>query len=276
MNRIGQEVLTTLTGNLPKAVLCVRDINKTGALDLTQTQKDAQDLQKEFLKQADARLKNPLTAAQDSYKTIEKGAGGKGYVPMQVQYNPASIQLESMGGPMESDLNMGMQSVQNIYEMSVPPTATLSMQLIFDEVNVFDAFGLEGATLSAGGAVSTVTGLAVNYSVKKQCDGLLACMMSLPTRQVIFYWTNMVFRGTLLSVDVNYQMFNRQGNPVRATVDLAIQQQIRSQDEEKEFEPYWKEAFDRAFGKAGVVGDVSGGTSMLSKATNNSLLNLNI
>ena len=72
MNRIGQEVLTTLTGNLPKAVLCVRDINKTGALDLTQTQKDAQDLQKEFLKQADARLKNPLTAAQDSYKTIEK------------------------------------------------------------------------------------------------------------------------------------------------------------------------------------------------------------
>ena len=273
MDRITQEIATTITGNLPKAVLCVRDITKSDALDLRKAEKDAAELQKKFLDSVKKRLQNPFGAEMDSFRTL---GADKGFVPVEVQYNPSSLKLESVGGPIESDLNMGMQSVQNIYEMSVPPTATLSMQLVFDAVNNYDAFGMDAAALNAGAALSAGYALNQTHSVRKPCDGLLACMMSLPTRQVIFYWTNMVFRGTLLSVDVNYQMFNRKGNPIRATVELSIQQGIRNKDEDKTFEPYWDEAFSRAFGEAGSAGDVAGAASSFSKATNNAVLNLNI
>lgn len=173
---------------------------------------------------------------------------------------------------------MGAEGANQIVQVIQPVATTMSFQLIFDKVNPQDAFMLQNMNVTAGNAVSAAADIYTKakgraYSVQSQVDGIMSLLTQSEARQVIFYWANMCFRGELVSVNSRYTMFNKDGDPIRGVVDIAIRQ-----GDEAAFgydENYWNRAFDKAFGEA--TEDVASGMkSIFSQVTGNNLLNLNI
>ena len=81
--------------------------------------------------------------------------------------------------------------------------------------------------------------VAMNDSVKEEVEAMIGMMTQSETRQVVFYWSEMVFAGEVISLDVRYTMFNVAGNPIRAVVRLTVRESTETGKSE-----YWTKAFD--------------------------------
>lgn len=154
----------------------------------------------------------------------------------------------------------------------------MSVQLLFDAVNVYDSFMMSNLSVNVGNAVGVVSN-AVNklagdgYSVKPQMDGIMSLLTRDYTRHVLFFWAQMCFQGELTSVSSNYKMFNTQGHPVRGEIRLTIRQ---SEDVSAKYSnKYWEKAFAKAFGDSMTSG-LTQSVNSLSRGLSNSVLNLNI
>lgn len=283
INEVMSEIASNVTGNVPKAILCVKQmsVDGRGSLDSTQsikeTAKQADALQKKLLSAASQALNSSQTYRSLTNRNLFNNSG---YLAMEVQYNPNSIYLDTQAGKQVqySAGNLGSGSNNQIVQVTQPVSTTMSFQLIFDQVNVQDAFMAENLNLTLGNVISGGANLVKKltgktYSVQTQIDGLMSLLTQDETRHVIFYWSHMCFRGELTSVSSRYTMFNKDGNPIRGVVDLSLRQgneEIFSYDE-----TYWNHAFDKAFGDASQ-NVTSGARSAFSQATQNNLLNLNI
>ena len=279
MNNIANNV----TGNVPKAILCVKQMNADGQKSLNKKQSV-----EDTAKKADAVQKRQLSAASEALNSSQtyQSLGKKniftnsGYLAMEVQYNPSSIYLDTQAGKQVqySAGNLGSESNNQIVQVIQPVSTTMSFQLIFDQVNVQDAFMAENLNPTLGNAISGGANLVKKlsgktYSVQTQIDGLMSLLTQDETRHVIFYWAHMCFRGEVTSVSSRYTMFNKDGNPIRGVVDMSLRQ-----GNEEAFsydETYWNQAFNKAFGVSSR--NVTSGTrSTFNKVTQNNLLNLNI
>ncbi len=177
----------------------------------------------------------------------------KGFIPIQVQYNPASLTLRTSGGNLRQYQSMGNENMNSVTSTDKKTSTTLSVQFIYENIDNSDAFGSSSLGMNvedvAGAVKSGVKKLAgAGNSVKKPVEGLVSLMMEKESRQVIFVWNNMFFHGELESVNANFTMFNKQGNPIKATVDLEIEQTngnaLYASDRQ-----YWDDAFNAVFGK---------------------------
>ena len=282
MNSIAENLVNSLSGNVPKAILCVRNIK-------TLEQITSQDGAEERLRKKRANMKDTLDAAkdlQDAFmKATENALSGtvsskarknllgqdQAYLAMEVQYNPSSIQMQTATGSQldYSGGSMGNMANNMIIQNIVPTSTTMNVQLIFDEVNMYDAFMVNNVN-SPVGAIAQAAKYAVEkeYSVQHQIEGILSLLTMDVTRQVVFYWAKMCFRGELTAVQAHYTMFNKSGNPIRGVVNLSI----RQGEQAKFYDPaYWEKAYDNLFKKG-----KANGKSTFSKATNNNVLNLNL
>ena len=186
------------------------------------------------------------------YSAVKTGLSASNFVSMEMQYNPSSIRLTTTGGRMINSQGAG-DSGHRIMTNSQTRT-TLSAQLVFQDVNTSDAFWYEGMNVAR--AVNTATNIATTvfgdgYSVQKPVEALLSLIHFKQSKQVIFFWSQMFFHGELTSVTANYQMFNKLGYPIKATVDITIQEPDNSA-EFKSDNQAWEQAFDLAFGDAGM------------------------
>lgn len=198
-------------------------------------------------------------AVQAKMSSAEMGAAmlSKGFLPMEVQYNPSSLQMNTVGGTIRKYSAMGNESMGAITSSDEPTSTFLSVQLVFEDINLADAFGSSSLALNADAAVDMAASTIKNflgdgYSVKKPVEGLISLLMLKQTRQVIFCWNDMFFHGELIRVDANFTMFNKLGHPIRATVDLSIQQT----DSNAAFvsdKQYWDDAFDAAFASKSLI-----------------------
>lgn len=195
----------------------------------------------------------------------------KDYLAMEVQYNPTSIRMQTTTG-MQTDYGggaTGNMSNSMIVQNNVPTSTTMSVQLVFDEVNIFDAFMVNNVNSPVGSAAQAV-GYFVGkeHTVQPQIEGILSLLTMDATRHVVFYWSKMSFRGELTSVQANYTMFNKSGDPIRGVVNLSIRQGeqpgIYDQD-------CWDKAYDNMFVKG-----KANGADLFTKVTNNNILNLNL
>ena len=178
-----------------------------------------------------------------------------GFVPMRVQYNPTTLRMNTVGGRITKYTAMGDQNPNAVQNTDKKTSTYLSVQLVFEDIENTDAFGVttlfSDAAPSASQLVGAGIGLATSiftegYSVRKQVEGLISLLMLKRTRQVIFVWNDMFFHGELLSVDANYSMFNKKGNPIKATVDMQIQQTNANATFKTDLD-YWNEVMDQAF-----------------------------
>ena len=282
MNSIAENLVNSLSGNVPKAILCVRNIK-------TLEQITSQDGAEERLRKKRANMKDTLDASkdlQDAFmKATENALSGtvsskarknllgqdQAYLAMEVQYNPSSIQMQTATGSQldYSGGSMGNMANNMIIQNIVPTSTTMNVQLIFDEVNMYDAFMVNNVN-SPVGAIAQAAKYAVEkeYSVQHQIEGILSLLTMDVTRQVVFYWSKMCFRGELTAVQANYTMFNKSGNPIRGVVNLSIRQGEQAELFESS---YWGKAYENLFTKG-----KADGKSTFSKVTNNNVLNLNL
>lgn len=283
MNAVVQDAVSSLTGNLPKAILCVRDLSQAQGGDKGDAAKKASDLQKRLLKSTEDALNGLMEdnrAGSQTFRSLTGKNGvmaGSGYLALEVQYNPSSISMSTQAGKQVqySGGSLGQGGANQITQIVQPVSTTMSFQLVFDDMNPQDAFVLENMAPTAGNLVSGTADVARKvrgaYSVQAQMDGLMSLLTQPVTRKVIFYWAKMCFQGELVSVSSRYTMFNKDGNPIRGMVDLTIRQ-----GEESGFDvAYWDEAFTRTFGDPGTD-QISGKMGMATKAMQNNLLNIHL
>lgn len=283
MNAVVQDAVSSLTGNLPKAILCVRDLSQAQGGEKGDAAKKASDLQKRLLKSTEDALNGLLEDNRGGSQTFRSLTGknsamaGSGYLALEVQYNPSSISMSTQAGKQVqySGGSLGQGGANQITQIVQPVSTTMSFQLVFDDMNPQDAFVLENMAPTAGNLVSGTADVARKvrgaYSVQAQMDGLMSLLTQPVTRKVIFYWAKMCFQGELVSVSSRYTMFNKDGNPIRGMVDLTIRQ-----GEESGFDvAYWDEAFTRTFGDPGTD-QISGKMGMATKAMQNNLLNIHL
>ena len=198
-------------------------------------------------------------------------AMGQDYHVMQVQYNPSSISIQANAMPiptqyMQQNVDNGVPN-----QLLRPPQTVMSVELIFDAVNVKDAFMFEKFRLSVGDVVSDVaagiTGSKGGYTVQPQTNGLIGMIMRDSTRLVTFKWADMAFTGEVTEVQARYTMFSVSGKPIRSIVRFNITQQVESLADHK----YWDDAFDKCFGTMDEAKE-TGGSGAAGLATN--LLNI--
>lgn len=282
MNSIAENLVNSLSGNVPKAILCVRNIktleqitSRDGAEERLRKKRDnmkdtldaAKDLQDAFMKATEDALSGTVSS-----KTRKNLLGqDQAYLAMEVQYNPSSIQMQTTTGSQldYSGGSMGNMANNMIIQNIVPTSTTMNVQLIFDEVNMYDAFMVNNVN-SPVGAIAQAAKYAVEkeHSVQHQIEGILSLLTMDVTRQVVFYWSKMCFRGELTAVQANYTMFNKSGNPIRGVVNLSIRQGEQAELFESS---YWGKAYENLFTKG-----KADGKSTFSKVTNNNVLNLNL
>ena len=240
-----KDPLDSASGNIPKACLYVREIS-----DETRLKSEAESLK--------AAVADAWSIISDLKRGGEGDAVSNHYRKLTVQYNPASISFRTTAGksvrPMGGDA--GGANANQIVQVINPVATEMSCQIILDDMNVFDAFLADGIVLSTGGALSAAKAIGNSaledesnqeaikgYSVQAAAEALLSILLLSETRQVLFTWGSMYFRGELTNTNVRFTMFNPQGNPIRAEVNLTI----RQGDEFDADERYWTDAFDKVF-----------------------------
>lgn len=279
-----KDTANLVTGNIPKAILCVPDVRKVGNATVDQMIAKSDQLRDSLLNStAEGGLGGmgvmeafKSLAGRDTTKMIENN----GFLALEVPYNPSSIYLETVAGNQMSFSggSMGDASTSQLRQNVEPVSTTMSVQLLFDAVNVYDSFMMSNLSPNIGNAVGVASN-AINklagdgYTVKPQMDGIMSLLTRDFTRHVLFFWAQMCFQGELTSVSSNYKMFNTQGHPVRGEIRLTIRQ---SEDVSAKYSnKYWEKAFTKAFGDSMTSG-LTQSVNSLSRGLSNSVLNLNI
>ncbi|MDR1605110.1 MAG: hypothetical protein LBS10_10065 [Gracilibacteraceae bacterium] len=194
------------------------------------------------------------------------GGGGKAHV-MQVQYNPTSLTFRANADSVPAKFLQQTEETEVPSQFTRPPSVVMSVQLLFDAVNVQDSFAAKalipsaGDALTAGAALYKSKALQQNYSVQAQTNALVALLLREGTSLVTFHWANMSFCGVASEAQARYVMFSVSGRPVRSMVQLSIVQDVAAADM-----TYWNKAFNKTFGadlKGGSESAITGGLNRL-------------
>ena len=144
-----------------------------------------------------------------------------------VQFNPSSLRLSGHSGEVMPKLNYDAEND----EASVAPvdtTISLSVDLLFDSMDVQDAFmsdKISSSTTDIGkGVANGILSATGNKkkTIQRQVEGFIGALRNENTRLITFHWGEMSYSGVLRSVSAEYTMFNVTGEPVRAIVSLTI------------------------------------------------------
>ena len=170
----------------------------------------------------------------------------------EVQFNPAEVTISGYGGemlPMQNYIQHGSNNKQNNQNnnensnINLDPKKkrkaigsrmaasdiriTMNFKLIFDKVDPQDAFYSDKFTLGTT-SIAQGAGKAIAKAVKKdnsvqnEVEALHAIARSSQKRLALFIWGDMVYEGVINSVSSNYVMFNVNGEPIRAYVNMGM------------------------------------------------------
>lgn len=230
---IGSDLASSITGNVESAYLIIKDYRKVsgggggglGAL---------------------AGAEGALLGGVSSLVASVVSDSDKKF---RVQFNPKELQIGAYT-PVQSKADAQRKKGQqkNVSASVLKPTVELTVNLIFDRVNIYDSFMWDKFTggVSATGVTNVVSAIATAkgkvWTVQTEVEGLIAALRNQYTRSITFQWANFSFNGHLKNVVARYTMFSVSGRPVRAQVMLRLRQEL---DPDK-LRGWYKE-FDDAF-----------------------------
>jgi hypothetical protein len=185
-------------------------------------------------------------------------------IQFNVQFNPSELVINarreiekiidtqdssSASGSGRSASSAGSGGGSNLTQVQEvkPPGIFLTLKLIFDEVNISDAFMSDKFTITPTAvAKSAITqGLKATgkseWSVKPIVEAFIGAMRNDKTRLIRFNWAEFAFTGTLMNLDATYVMFSPSGNPIRANVILRLKNDLTEDEAE------WKKWFNMYF-----------------------------
>ncbi|MCR5748241.1 MAG: hypothetical protein K6G03_11085 [Lachnospiraceae bacterium] len=174
-------------------------------------------------------LESVTTGLFNNAITAESLIRNKNTKYFNVQFNPSSLQLRGYSGGFVQKTNFNEANNKNeiTYE-AADTTIDMSVSLLFDSCDPMDAFLEDKMNFSptnvGTGMVKTLMKTKGNkeLSVQKKVEGFIAALRNKYTRLVTFHWADINYTGVLKNVGVNYTMFNVSGEPIRATVDMAL------------------------------------------------------
>jgi hypothetical protein len=160
----------------------------------------------------------------------------KGTAELIVQYNPASLRIESNAKKMQiKGMLENLQGLPNMKDRNA--SIVLSVDLIFDAVQNQDAFRQDRiSSVTSPGPSSIVSGVGAigklasgtPYSVLPQTRLIIGAISLMPL--VTFVWGDQKFSGITEFAQVKFEMFSPSGHPIRSKVTLRIQQNISEND----------------------------------------------
>lgn len=211
---------TSLIGNVNKAYLLIRkeiveeeNKNQQSSANpfakVTSLSNALQSGLSDIKKQA-----GTLSALTGVNTSLEQIANSKGYVPIKVQYNPASITFSGLKG------TPAVGHDGTFMDYNRPVETILGMELLFDTMDIQKAFMMNKTSKDV-----TVGLFKKKASVRHMVELLVGAAVFTSTRWVGFAWNDMLFWGELVNVNATYTMFDTEGEPVRAKVMIRIRQE---------------------------------------------------
>ena len=196
-------------------------------------------------------LSSSYLAAAGGLDMVDRGAKVKRYT---VQFNPSTLTLRGRGTgfiPTMSYTKKENEEAQAAKPAKQDVSITMSVRLIFDQVDPFDAFMSDKLNLSPSQLIQNV-GKTIQMgkgtrpiTVQKNVEGFIAALRSPYTRIITFHWGEMNYFGTLNNVNAQYTMFNLQGQPIRAYVNLTLRYATTTPFP-NDLGP-WEKAYENAF-----------------------------
>ncbi|MBQ9483247.1 MAG: hypothetical protein IJU82_03570 [Ruminiclostridium sp.] len=148
---------------------------------------------------------------------------------LSVQFNPSEYKITERTNYTEKERRENDEPVVNF---SGRPLATLNVRLYFDSDELTSIAGLaEGALNALMGEDPPEKNIAKTIS-KITALTIIDGETHAPTG-VVFVWGTLLFAGYAENVGVNYTMFDNNGKPIRAIVDLTIKGYSRVLSEKK-------------------------------------------
>ena len=242
---IGSDLVSSLTGLTDKACLVVHDVRANGeALELKQQQlgklsslSALQQKQSEFISHTLSKLEN-----SSDFAANRAGAMGTDKV-FYVQFNPSSLQMYStnISEKVHNTCSDGKQQITS-NDTVTAPRIELTTTLVFDKMNIYDAFMFDKMT--TGVSATTATNLVTMatgsvFTVQPYVEGLISALRNPYTRSMTFQWADFSFTGRLSQLQATYKMFSVSGRPIRAEVQMRLCQDLDSTDRQR-----WKNQFE--------------------------------
>lgn len=174
----------------------------------------------------------------------------------EVKFNPSEITFQAYGGAKVQKMNFAAGKDVKIEFVDGKPRIMMNVPLVFDDYERTDAFMMEKFSDPTALARTAVTSLANTltgdtYSVRPQVEGFIAALRNENTRKITFAWGDMSYKGMLETVSAEYTMFNMEGHPIRANVNLGIllvDESVKDNDM-----GYWEKSYEKAFDADGSV-----------------------
>ncbi len=152
-----------------------------------------------------------------------------------VQFNPSSLQLSGHAGGLVQKLSYDKEDKDKdgVTDKSAQytegsTTIIMSVSLLFDSCDPQAAFlddkiSTNLTNVGKGIAKGIMQGTGnKKTSIQTEVEGFIAALRNPNTRLMTVNWGNICYTGVLRSVGATYTMFNPNGEPVRATVDLSM------------------------------------------------------
>lgn len=237
--------LSAIAGNVAKATLIfpkiqISNVEEVAAQNsllpegLSKAAKTAQTLNDQLtsgLDKLSTVLDNVPASPVTSLLTDALDHAGLDGRSLEVQFNPASLDIAAYGGGRTvitnySNEDGNVKGATSFGALSV--SIQVSFTLIFDETFLSDAFASDKFQLTASnliGGVASLISTAVTgktYTVRPFVEGFLAAMRDPDHRTVIFQWGRLRYVGMMNELSARYTMFNPNGEPIRAEVDVTM------------------------------------------------------
>lgn len=173
---------------------------------------------------------------------------------LKVHFNPSSLHFSTNAGTYQHNV-MSPEGTEQSNQTINPPETELSVELVFDNVDIRDAFMFEGVkNPSVMGEIKDKVrslGGGSGYSLQDEIEGIIGLVTSARTRRVEFDWGELMFAGEVNSINASYTMFNPKGEPIRAKVSLTITEQApidkKGKPLKNDLDTRWEKSFDKIF-----------------------------
>lgn len=258
MNNGFMDMVGTLTGNIEKAVIAIQDRRdvqpkEKGAVEAGQQAANGTavaSLSKLNQIIDPKEINSSLsTALNVSNKFVQKSAR-----IFTVQFNPSELQFSGYGGGFAQKVNFinDKEADEDVTFGNMQSRITMTVKLIFDQVDPQDAFMSDKFTLSytsvTKGAVKGVKKLLgkKTNSVQTQVEGFIGALRNESTREITFAWGKMCYTGILNRISSQYTMFSVTGEPIRAVVTLTMV--CADENIKGNTMGNWDAQYDKAFG----------------------------
>lgn len=128
----------------------------------------------------------------------------------------------------------------------------MSLKLVLDKADIKEAFFAEKYSMGQTALIKQGAKMLFKkdpdaYSVQKDVEALSAIVRDKSKRLCRFVWGDMIYEGLIHSVNAEYTMFNVDGTPCRAVVNLGMV--LLDKEELPSSEKHWRKVYTTTFGK---------------------------